>query len=222
MAGHTKSLVVMTLTAIGGLALGIQPVRVHIIQVMNPAESVIAPMATETKILSRMALTTPRPVGGRPLAMLVRPLLRMNFGQGHTTAVAKRAIIGNPKTVMTSKANPHPGQYLRIISRLFLDSRMAYIAFGFIFNVQFVIKYQLPRTFQKAARLIGISMACPALLVVFDIMAIAAIVHPRQVYILRPVADRRRFMTCPAFQLIVLNMQLMRKFYISLIDFDRR
>jgi len=90
----------MTPGAIESLAFCVQPVRVHIIEIVYVTRQVIAAMAIETGIVFLVALPAPFAVESGPVTMLMPPFGGMNIGQGNMIIMAKSTAITRLHAVM--------------------------------------------------------------------------------------------------------------------------
>jgi hypothetical protein len=107
MAADAEGLSVMTTGAVGFLALGLQPMRKGVIQIVDAAEVVIAPMTIETELLLTMASGAPVTIKGRLIAVGMTPPGRMDIGQGQLPAMAPGALAFGRGSIMAIKAKAH-------------------------------------------------------------------------------------------------------------------
>ena len=177
MAGIAEFLPVMTMSAVFLLAVRIKTMRVFIVKVVNPAIEIVAPMTFDTETL--IAVTSPAiiRVARRFFAVLMPPVLRMNIEKRDFLPVADCTVIAGAGAVMAFHAQRH-SRHVRI-ARFFAvgDSVMAMRAFNLLLEMLFVAERYRSFGIGQCLRIIGIMVACPAVIDIFDIMTIAAGFH---------------------------------------------
>ena len=84
--------------------IGVETVGVSVIEVMDAAGRIVAPMTINTVIFLVVTGLTPLGLFSRLLCVLVLPADRVNVEQVRAGAVAEPAVVVSPDTVVTAHA----------------------------------------------------------------------------------------------------------------------
>lgn len=177
MAAVTETSRVVTTSTLSLPTLRIQTVREEIIQIVNVAGEVVAPMTLQTSGLMPVTADAVTALKGCSVAVLVSPIIGMNIGQGDQSSMTDRAIIVRFGTIMALKTDSHFWKVSFAGSLARCKPDVTASTLGSSGDMFFMVEQN--RTFRigQFFRLIGIAMAPLAGFVIFDVVAGAALVH---------------------------------------------
>jgi hypothetical protein len=175
----------LVVTAIAGrtLALDVEAVSVSIVQVVNLAIKVVAPMTVGAEAL--LAVTSGAIVGvsGRPVAMLVSPAFGMNVSQRDWRDMTQITIVVHLLTIVAGHTCRHDRQVVIVREGASRNVRVTRVT-GHVATNMILVAEQYGRIYVRDCHgIIRIRMALAAGVIVIDIMTITADNHLRVIAI---------------------------------------
>lgn len=193
-----------------------------VIEIVYVAGEVITPVTFQTGLLTSMALQAPVAISNSRRAVLMTPVRWMYIGQDESLAMTELAVVVGLVTIMAIETDSHCWHVGIIKAVGFGDSTVTAFAGKGLFEMTLMVKFNRSERIGQFVELFRVAVAKSAILVIFNVVALATFVHCWQIAVIGGAAGANIGMARFAFNLLFIDVETVGEVQVTGGDFESR